>query len=69
MANQAFNSISTNYLSAGTLYARTLVASTLTGSGEGLSNLLYANFSNSAANTIPTSAYQAFSIPWNAMQT
>ena len=74
MGDQTFNSVSTNTLSTGqilvsTVYARTvsttnLFADILRGDGAGITNLDWLALNG----TIPQGKYQAYSIPWMAME-
>lgn len=74
MANVLFESVSTNTISVGqilvsTVYARTVstqrvFADTLQGDGSALTNLDWLSLNG----TIPQGKYQAYSIPWMAME-
>ena len=75
MADQTYNSLSTNIISTATVNTSsinalsvstgTLYARTLAGDGASLSNLNYANFN---PPTIPRTSFGAYSVPWNAME-
>lgn len=70
MSDQTFHSISTSFISSGSITARTistseLYASYLRGDGSYIENIEYSNI----VGTIPPEKYGAYTIPWMAMDT